>query len=243
MPFRPMRLRGGKIFARCDASGELVVSAGKVEIRYKPRDGRAYFAVAKNLLPFPESELLDDADFGEAAPVERPEVQKPANGTVGAGVTPKSTGYAPTKAEPGEVIAYADGACSGNPGPSGIGVVLLTSESRRELSEYLGHGTNNTAELTAILRAAEAFPDGSKVLKVFTDSSYSIGVLAKGWKAKANVALVASVKVALAKLPSFELHHVRGHRGVPLNERADALAVVAVESQRSAGWQDVVATR
>ena len=241
MPFRPMRLRGGKIFARCDASGELVVDAGKVEIRYKPRDGRAYFAVAKNLLPFPDAPLLDDSDFGEAAPVEKkPEAAKPQNGSVGPTV---SSSNAPTKAEPGEAIAYADGACSGNPGPSGIGVVLLTADTRRELSEFLGRGTNNTAELTAIQRAAEAFPEGARVLKVYTDSSYSIGVLAKGWKAKANVELVASVKIALSKLPAFELHHVRGHRGVPLNERADQLAVAAVETQRNAGWQDVVAKR
>ena len=95
----------------------------------------------------------------------------------------------------------------------------------------------------AILRAAEAFPAGNHVLKVYTDSSYSIGVLAKGWKAKANVELVASVKAALAKLPSFELHHVRGHHGVPLNERADQLAVAAVEASATAGWQPVTGRR
>lgn len=232
-----MRLRGGKIFARCDASGELVVDGGKVEIRYKPKDGRAYFAVAKNLAHFPEDEILGDEHFGEAAPVERPEPTKPTNGTAGTAVVTKSD--APTKAAPGEVVAYADGACSGNPGPAGLGVVLLTHDSRRELSEYLGRGTNNIAELTAILRAAEAFPEGEKVLKVYTDSSYSIGVLAKGWKAKANVELIATIRKALAKLPAFELHHVRGHRGVPLNERADQLAVAAVEASATAGWQTI----
>jgi len=234
-----MQLRGGKVFARCDDAGGLLVNGGKVEIRYKPKDGRAYFAVAKNLTPFPDGRMLSDEEMGEAGAVERPEPAKsasaqPSNGRAAGEV---SKANAPTKAEPGEVVAYADGACSGNPGPSGIGVVVLTHDSRRELSEFLGRGTNNTAELTAILRAAEAFPEGARVLKVYTDSSYSIGVVAKGWKAKANIELVASVKAALAKLPAFELHHVRGHHGVPLNERADQLAVAAVTAGRSSGWQ------
>lgn len=135
------------------------------------------------------------------------------------------------------VKLFTDGACSGNPGPAGLGVVMLTSTQRLELSEYLGEATNNVAELTAILRAAQALPEGARVLKVFTDSSYSIGVLSKGWKAKANVALVAEVKAALAKLPAWELHHVRGHKGIPLNEAADRLAVQAVEQRSTPGWK------
>ena len=140
---------------------------------------------------------------------------------------------------PGGVLAYADGACSGNPGPAGLGVVLITETSRHELSEFLGHGTNNIAELTAIQRAAEAVVDPSVPVQIMTDSSYAIGVLSKGWKAKANQALIVDVKKALARLSRWELGYVPGHAGVPLNERADALAVAAVRDRRNAGWQKV----
>ncbi len=253
MPFRPMWLRGGKVFARCDAAGSLVTEAGKVEIRYKPGDGRAYFAVARNLAPHPDAALRPDEDFGAAQPVVREDATRSGGESAASSARPSpksavsavrvegvaAARSAPTSAEPGEVVAYADGACSGNPGPAGLGVVMLTSAERRELSEYLGVGTNNIAELTAILRAAEAFPTGEKVLRVYTDSSYAIGVLGKGWKAKANVQLVADVKKALAALPAWELHHVRGHKGVPLNERADQLAVAAVEARATSGWQPV----
>ncbi|HID72643.1 TPA: reverse transcriptase-like protein, partial [Candidatus Micrarchaeota archaeon] len=54
------------------------------------------------------------------------------------------------------MVAYTDGASSGNPGPMGLGVVLYKNDFRvEELSEYLGVGTNNMAEYTAIIRALE----------------------------------------------------------------------------------------
>ena len=56
----------------------------------------------------------------------------------------------------GAIVAYADGACSGNPGPCGAGIVLIDGRSRRELSAFLGEGTNNIAELTAIELAITA---------------------------------------------------------------------------------------
>jgi ribonuclease HI len=68
---------------------------------------------------------------------------------------------------------------------------------------------------------------------VHTDSQYAIGVLTKGWKAKANQALIAGVKVALAKRSAWRLVYVPGHAGVPLNERADELAREAVRTRSS----------
>jgi ribonuclease HI len=74
---------------------------------------------------------------------------------------------------------------------------------------------------------------------VYTDSQYSIGVLTRGWKAKANVELVERVRGVITRFPDLELHYVPGHAGVALNERADALAVQAVSARDSSGWQDV----
>ena len=235
-----MLLRGQKVLARCDARGDLVIEGGKVEIRYKPKHGRSYSAAVRNLAPHADTRLVPDEEIGEAAPVERPaEPGKASSPSRGAGAKNGKkllTEGAPEAPVGNEVLVYADGACSGNPGPSGLGVVMIWDDQRRELGEYLGQGTNNIAELTAILRACEGMPDRRRPLRLYTDSSYAIGVLSKGWKAKANQALVASVKEALAKLEDWELHYVRGHAGVPLNERADALAVAAVASGGTTGW-------
>jgi ribonuclease HI len=95
-------------------------------------------------------------------------------------------------------------------------------------------GTNNIAELTAILRALEEVAELERPVVIHTDSQYSIGVLQKGWKAKANTDLVASVKKKLAARTSrARLTYVPGHAGVPLNERADALAREAVSTRTS----------
>jgi len=130
------------------------------------------------------------------------------------------------------VIAYADGACSGNPGPAGLGVVLIDGPRRVEISEFLGVGTNNIAELTAVLRALGEV-DAARAMVIHTDSQYTIGVVQKGWKAKANQALVAELREALAGRPSTRLQYVPGHAGVLLNERADALAREAVAARKT----------
>ena len=132
-----------------------------------------------------------------------------------------------------ELYAYTDGACSGNPGPAGAGVYFKAPNGTTyDCFEYLGdRGTNNIAELTAILLAAELVPAGAAAV-VRTDSQYSIGVLQKGWKAKANQELVAKVKNALKQRgPSWVLQYVPGHAGVAGNERADELAREAVSSR------------
>jgi ribonuclease HI len=130
-------------------------------------------------------------------------------------------------------IAYTDGACSGNPGPAGCGVVIVSPAGKaHEGLEFLGQATNNVAELTAILRAVEWIPSDARAVVVHTDSQYAIGVLEKGWKAKANQELVHRAK-QLVHQRGARLVYVPGHRGVALNERADALAREAVRTGRS----------
>ena len=128
------------------------------------------------------------------------------------------------------IHAWTDGACTGNPGPMGIGVVLISGKHRKEISEYLGPvGTNNIAELTAILRALEAIKDRRRPVIVYSDSSYAIGVLSMGWKAKANKDLVEKIRQLLREFPNLEFVKVAGHAGVPENERCDELARQAIE--------------
>lgn len=133
------------------------------------------------------------------------------------------------------IIAYTDGACSHNPGPAGVGVVFLDGEDRWELSEYLGEGTNNIAELTAVRRAVERA--ANRCIHVYTDSTYAIGVLQKGWKAKANRDLVQYIRELMSQNQQVKLIHVRGHSGDELNEHADRLAVRAVRERQTAEWK------
>jgi ribonuclease HI len=241
------------VLARAKADGSFDAQGGRVEVRYKPNDGRAYQAAARNLELIPgEAVLPDDAcapadgasppsggarsKSGAAPP--KAEGAKSAAASKTARSNDRKSAAAAKALAPGAVPAgswtvYADGACSGNPGPAGLGIVLIGPDGKiAEGFEYLGIATNNIAELTGILRAAEIVPDGEPAV-VHTDSQYSIGVLTKGWKAKANQELIAGVKSALARRQGWRIVYVPGHSGVPLNERADELAREAVRTRAS----------
>jgi len=99
-----------------------------------------------------------------------------------------------------------------------------------ESFESLGIGTNSVAELTAILRALEAVPKTASEVIIHTDSQYAIGVITKGWRPKANQQLIADIKSALSERKGVRFVYVPGHAGVPLNERADALAREAIRT-------------
>jgi ribonuclease HI len=211
------------VWARANASGELVADEGRVEIRYKPNDGRRYGARKDNLSVI-AGEVLPEETCGPAEVVTAPKRE------LAEGAKAKKTAHVPKAAPAGAVIVYADGACSGNPGPAGLGVVIIDGAQRIELSEFLGQGTNNIAELTAILRALDEL-GADRAAVIHTDSQYSIGVLQKGWKAKANVELVLAIKAVLATRKAARLVYVPGHAGVLLNERADELAREAVTTR------------
>ncbi len=234
------------MLARCDAGGALADDNGRVEIRYKAHDGKSYRALVKNLEPVAGEAVLPDTYCGAAAPASEQKAdasgsaRASTSGARGPARVAKKAGAPRTGVRAdAKLVAYTDGACSGNPGPCGLGVVLLEQGARRELSEYLGIGTNNIAELTAILRALEALGRSSEPVIVYTDSQYAIGVLTKGWKAKANQALIGELKERITQFPALELAYVPGHAGVPLNERADALARAAVSARGSSGWVEV----
>lgn len=208
MPWIRHRLRDADVWAKVDNSGVLVTDRdGRVEIVYKPEAGaRVYRAGARNLTS-PSGELLD-FEAGEAAAPSKPTTSAPPENAI---------------------HVWTDGACTGNPGPAGLGVVIIDGRDRRELSEYLGQGTNNIAELMAILRGLEEVTDRTRPVVVYSDSAYSIGLLSKNWKAKANVELVDRLRKLVAKFSDVRFVKVAGHAGVALNERVDELARQAVQ--------------
>jgi ribonuclease HI len=222
MPWIRRSLRGAKVFVRATADGRpLVDGRGLVDVVYRlGPEAKVYRASAQNLVATGDpgdDTLLDDTPAAAPAPRRSRAATVPVDDAPGA-----------------PLIVYTDGACTGNPGPMGIGVVILDGKTRRELSDYLGTGTNNIAELTAIERALEAIaPDErARPVRVHSDSGYSIGLLSQGWKAKANAELVARLRKLVAEFPRLTFVKVAGHAGVPENERCDELAREAIIKRR-----------
>jgi ribonuclease HI len=200
----------------------LRLDGGRVPMKYKPGDTRVYLASPANVT------ALDGSPLARGAPLEpstvAPRKARPAR-------TAKKPGHPGSIPPPpeGAIAIHTDGACSGNPGPAGLGVVIEDGAAVTELGEFLGDdGTNNLAELTAILRALEMVLDRDRTVVVYTDSQYAIGVLVGGWKAKLHLALIARIRARLASFRDVRLVYVRGHAGVPGNEKADALARAAI---------------
>ena len=220
MPFRRATLRDKTVFVRVGEDGAMVPEAGRAHVRYAKGASKVYSATISNV-QLGDAQLLPDADF--------------AGGFGDDSVKEGSGAKASTaKLSSADAIAYTDGACSGNPGPAGCGVrVEYTDGKTVESVDYLGTATNNVGELTGVLRALEMVPP-AKSLVVYTDSQYAIGVLQKGWKAKANVELIAKIRAAMKGRP-VELRYVKGHAGHPGNERADVLAREAVSGRKS--WE------
>jgi ribonuclease HI len=137
------------------------------------------------------------------------------------------------------VEIYADGACKGNPGPGGWGVLLRAGGAERELYGGEPATTNNRMELTAVIRALESLKRRCRV-RLYTDSQYvqkGISQWIHDWKRRAwrtadkkpvkNVDLWRRLD-ELAAAHDVEWHWVKGHAGHPENERADALANRAI---------------
>ena len=217
------RLRDADVWARVDEQGALVKDPeGRVEIVYKPVAGaKVYRAGARNLTPAPGSEPVE-FEAGEPAEPRSRDGRAPADGGARG---PGAQASAPADA----IHVWTDGACSGNPGRAGLGVVILgDGPGEREISEYLGDATNNIAELTAILRGLQAVSDRARPVIVYSDSAYSIGLLTKAWKAKKNVELVDELRVLTRTFRDLRFVKVAGHAGIALNERVDQLATGAI---------------
>ena len=133
------------------------------------------------------------------------------------------------------VEIHADGACKGNPGRGGWGVILLSGKKRKEMHGGEANTTNNRMELTAVIEGLSALKKRSRV-SVFTDSQYvqkGISEWIHSWKRRGW--LTADKKAVknedlwrrldeLARAHSVEWHWVKGHAGNAENERADELA-------------------
>ena len=134
-----------------------------------------------------------------------------------------------------DVTIYTDGACSGNPGPGGYGVVLLSGKHRKEISEGFRLTTNNRMELLADIIGLEALKREGTLVRLFTDSLYLVNAVNKGWLFGWEMKRFAKKKnpdLWMRFLEVYRSHQVtliwiKGHNNDPENERCDMLAVTA----------------
>ncbi len=141
------------------------------------------------------------------------------------------------------VEIYADGACSGNPGPGGFGVILSYNGRTKEISGGFSNTTNNRMELMAAISGLESLKEPCNVTLI-TDSRYVVDGIEKGWalRWKKNGWMRNRKEPALNSdlwerlLKAIERHNVKfnwiqGHNGHPQNERCDRLAVAAANGE------------
>lgn len=140
-----------------------------------------------------------------------------------------------------KVHIYTDGACSGNPGKGGYGIILVYNEHRKELSGGYRLTTNNRMEMMAAIIGLEALKMPCEV-SLYTDSRYLVDAITKGWAKKWQANGWQRNKKETAKNPDLwqklltlcEEHEVKfiwvkGHAGHPENEQCDRLAVTAAQ--------------
>ncbi len=145
------------------------------------------------------------------------------------------------------VQIYTDGACSGNPGPGGWGVVLLYGEHSKELSGFAPETTNNRMELQAAIEGLAVLKEACQV-QLYSDSSYLVNAFEKGWLDNwqrknwqtANKQPVLNqdlwqMLLQYTKKHAVEFIKVKGHSDNPYNNRCDELATGAIKQARASG--------
>ncbi len=133
------------------------------------------------------------------------------------------------------ISIYTDGACSGNPGKGGLGIILMAGEHKKEYSEGYQLTTNNRMELLAVIKGLEMLKTNKHPVTIYSDSKYVIDAVVQKWvfgwaqknfKGKKN----ADLWMRFLKIyPMFQLKFVwvKGHSTNPYNNRCDELAVEA----------------
>ena len=137
-----------------------------------------------------------------------------------------------------DITVYTDGSALGNPGPGGYGVLLMAGKHQKELSQGYRKTTNNRMELLAVIVALESLKGEGHNVTIYSDSSYVVNAVEKGWlatwrkkgfKGKKNTDLWRRY-LHIAPKHNVKLVWVKGHANIPGNERCDRLAVQAAES-------------
>ncbi len=147
------------------------------------------------------------------------------------------------------VTMYTDGASRGNPGRGGYGTVLLYNRHRKELCAGYRKTTNNRMELMAVIVGLEALKKEGTEVEVYTDSQYVVDAVRKGWiwnwvkknfKGKKNGDLWRRF-INVYNKHQVNFFWIKGHSGIPENERCDELAVTCADGPNlmiDGGYED-----
>lgn len=189
---------------------------------------------------------VQQAPQAQTVPAQNSKVQELLNSRVqlrGNAQAQQATAQAPETATMPSVEIFTDGACSGNPGPGGWGVILRMGSHEKELSGGEPSTTNNHMELRAGVEALKALKKPCNVV-LTSDSKYLVqgatewlaGWIKKGWKNSkgepvANKELWEEL-IPLLKTHNVKFNWVKGHAGHPENERCDGLARKAIDQLR-----------
>ena len=136
------------------------------------------------------------------------------------------------------ITIYTDGAARGNPGPGGYGVILMSGNHRKELSQGYKLTTNNRMELMAVIEGLKALKKEGMNVTIYSDSQYVVKAVEEGWlnnwiktnfkKGKKNVDLWKEY-YQLSQKHNIKFVWVRGHADNPYNNRCDELATEAAD--------------
>ena len=135
------------------------------------------------------------------------------------------------------ITMYTDGASRGNPGRGGYGTILMYKQHRKELSAGYRLTTNNRMELLAVIVGLEAIKKPGSEVRIFSDSQYVVHAVNRGWiwtwerknyKGRKNIDLWRRFMLNYQK-HDITFEWIKGHSGIPENERCDELAVASAD--------------
>ncbi|MEJ2154533.1 MAG: ribonuclease HI [Desulfobacteraceae bacterium] len=216
--WKRMQFKRNKVWVALNEHGTPRLDKNKVLIKYQLDQPHEYWVHQRSVRPLEEARLESG---------DKP--QQPT-GPAQTQVQPAPSPFSNDR--PKAIEIFTDGACSGNSGPAGIGVVLQYGRHRKEISRPIGIATNNIAELEAVRSALIAVKNRSLPVVIHTDSRYVLGLLERGWRARQNQTLVDELRNLTRQFDHLRFVKVKGHSGHPENERADRLAVQAIRQSR-----------
>jgi len=212
--WKRMKFKKNKVWLNTDNNGQSIIKNGKVLIKYQLEQDYEYWVNKNNVKPIdPREDNKKVSNKKKLCKTSKKKALKLEKQPL---------------VEQDMICIYTDGASSGNPGPSGIGILLLYGSHEKEISKHIGVATNNIAELEAIRVALLELKKTDLPVKIFTDSSYAFGVITLGWKANKNTELIKTIKKIISKFRNLKFYKVKAHAGINGNERADYLATSAV---------------
>jgi ribonuclease HI len=219
-----MRFKKNKVWVALTPDGKMMEKKGKVLLKYQLNQEYEYWVHPSSIQPIDSKEDIRNVKTTPVKPKSKSRKSKPATNKYEDNISPD---------EPDAIRIYTDGASSGNPGPSGIGVLMCFGDHEKEISRHIGMATNNIAEIEAIRAGLSALKVTHLPVRIYTDSSYALGVLTKAWRAKKNEDLIQKTKTLMTGFKDLKFYKVKGHAGIEGNERANQLATGAISSAAS----------